>query len=172
MSSGKQLCCTAETWVNWQTYSWFILKSVACSVQTRVCVVHVMTCVLMETLLHDRNSIFLCINLGYHEGDRGFHFFLWDTKLWPICKVWLPFQMWLCSLLKVKSCVCLRMFISQKKQFVQRSCGCPVAEVLKARLDGDPKQPGSRRCPYPWQGCWNWVIFRVLSNPSHFVILC
>lgn len=81
MSSGKQLCCIAETWLNCQTDSWFVLKSVPCSVQTRVCVVRVMSCVLMETLLDDGNSNFLCINLGSHEGDRGFYFFVLDTKL-------------------------------------------------------------------------------------------
>lgn len=49
MSSGKQLWCIAEAWLNWQTDSWFVLKSVVCFVQTRVRVVPVMTSVPMET---------------------------------------------------------------------------------------------------------------------------
>ena len=29
----------------------------------------------------------------------------------------------------------------------------------------------SERCPYPWQGGWNWLIFKISSNPNHSVIL-
>lgn len=29
----------------------------------------------------------------------------------------------------------------------------------------------SRRCPCPWQRCWNEMIFEVFSNPNHFVVL-
>jgi len=29
----------------------------------------------------------------------------------------------------------------------------------------------SGRGPFPWQGGWNWMVFRVPSNPSHSVIL-
>lgn len=27
----------------------------------------------------------------------------------------------------------------------------------------------SASCPWPWQGGWNWVIFRVPSNPNHSI---
>ena len=29
----------------------------------------------------------------------------------------------------------------------------------------------SGRCPCPWQGRWNWMIFKVPSNPNHSMIL-
>lgn len=29
----------------------------------------------------------------------------------------------------------------------------------------------SARCPYPWQGCWNWMIFKVPFNQNHSMIV-
>ena len=53
----------------------------------------------------------------------------------------------------------------------QRSCGAPSLEVLKARLDGALGSWTGGGQPCPWQGGWNWVIFKVPSNPCHSVIL-
>jgi len=48
----------------------------------------------------------------------------------------------------------------------------PSLAVLKARLDGALRNLISGRCPCPWQRGWNWMIYKILSNPNHSMILC
>ena len=47
----------------------------------------------------------------------------------------------------------------------------PSLEVLKARLDGALGSLGWWEVSLPMAGDWNWVVFRVPSNPNHSVIL-
>jgi len=52
----------------------------------------------------------------------------------------------------------------------QRAVGSPSLEVLQARLDGAVGSLswwGSQ----PMAGAWDWVGFKVPSDPSHSVIL-
>ena len=45
----------------------------------------------------------------------------------------------------------------------REAVAAPSLEVFKARLDGALSNP-------PWQGGWNEMIFKVPSNPNHYVI--
>lgn len=47
----------------------------------------------------------------------------------------------------------------------------PSLEALKARLDGARSNLTQWQVPCPWQGAWNWVLFKAPSNPNHSVIL-
>jgi len=56
-------------------------------------------------------------------------------------------------------------------QLSRGAVGAPSLEVLKAKLDG---APGSLSCwvaALPTAQGWNWVGFKVPSNPNHSVIL-
>ena len=47
----------------------------------------------------------------------------------------------------------------------------PSLEVFKARLDEALGSLSWWRAVLPITVCWDWISFKVLLNPSHFVIL-
>jgi len=54
----------------------------------------------------------------------------------------------------------------------QRSCGCPNPEGTQGQAGwglGQPKLVEDGLCP--WQGDQNWMMFKVLSNSNHFMVL-
>ena len=56
-------------------------------------------------------------------------------------------------------------------QAAQRSCSAPSLEVFKARLDRALGSLGWGGAALSMAGSWNYMIFEVLSNPSHFMIM-
>ena len=50
-----------------------------------------------------------------------------------------------------------------------KAVDAPSLEALKARLDGAVSSLGYGRCPCLQQG-WDWVSFKVPSNPNHSTI--
>ena len=49
--------------------------------------------------------------------------------------------------------------------------GAPSPQVLKVRLDGALGSLNWWGTNLPMVGDWNWVCFKVPSNPNHSVIL-
>jgi len=54
------------------------------------------------------------------------------------------------------------------KQVAQRSCGCPIIESVQGQIGWGFEQPESERCPCPWQGALNFIIFKGLFQPRLF----
>lgn len=46
----------------------------------------------------------------------------------------------------------------------------PALEMFKVSLDGALSNVVQWRCPCPWQGDWNYMAFKGLSNPNHLMI--
>ena len=53
----------------------------------------------------------------------------------------------------------------------REAVGAQSLKALKARLDGALGSLGCWEEPCPEQGVWNYMIFNVVSNPSHSMIL-
>ncbi|PKU40413.1 rna-directed dna polymerase from mobile element jockey-like [Limosa lapponica baueri] len=52
------------------------------------------------------------------------------------------------------------------------SCGYPIPGSVQGQVGwGFEKPAQSGRCPWSWQGGWNWMIFKVPSNSNHSMIL-
>jgi len=56
-------------------------------------------------------------------------------------------------------------------QAAQRSCGRPSLKVIEARLDGALGSLSWWGSTSPQQRGWSWVIFEVLSNSHHSVMI-
>jgi len=54
---------------------------------------------------------------------------------------------------------------------VQRSCGCPIPEALKARLDGAMGSLSWWVAALPTAGGWSLIMFNIPSNLSLSMIL-
>ena len=53
----------------------------------------------------------------------------------------------------------------------REAAAAPSLAGFKVRLDGALSNLVWWKVSLPWQGGWNWVIFKVHSNPNHSVIL-
>jgi len=52
-----------------------------------------------------------------------------------------------------------------------RDCGCPIPGGGQGQAGRGPWQSELGVATSPWQGGWNWMIFKVLFNPSRSMIL-
>jgi len=53
----------------------------------------------------------------------------------------------------------------------REAVAAPSLEVFKARLDGALSNLVWWKGSLPMAGVWNWMIYKVTSNPNHSVIL-
>jgi len=53
----------------------------------------------------------------------------------------------------------------------REAVGVPSLEAFKARLDGVWSTVGWQKRSLRMAGGWNWIIYKVPSNPNHSVIL-
>lgn len=51
----------------------------------------------------------------------------------------------------------------------QRNCGCSIPESVQGQTGWCPEQ--HQMCLSPWQGDWNYRVFKVTSRPGQSVIL-
>jgi len=57
-------------------------------------------------------------------------------------------------------------------RFPREAVAAPSVAVFKARLDGALSNPVQWKVSLcPWQWGWNWMIFKVPSNPNCSLIL-
>ena len=65
-----------------------------------------------------------------------------------------------------------KFFTVSVDQVAQRSCGCPLPGSVQGPVGQGFEQPGLvEGVPARGRGDWNWMIFKVSSNPNHSVIL-
>lgn len=56
-------------------------------------------------------------------------------------------------------------------QVVQQSCAYPIVGRVQGQVVWRFEQPASEKCPHPWQGGWNQMVFKVPCSPNHSVVL-
>ena len=58
------------------------------------------------------------------------------------------------------------------EQVAQRSCGCSLAGSVQGQVGRGFEHPGLvKGVPSHGRGGWDWMIFKVPSNPNHSMIL-
>ena len=56
-------------------------------------------------------------------------------------------------------------------QVAQRSCGCPIPGSVPGQVGWGLEHPGLVES-VPAAGDGSWMLFQILSNPNHSVVLC